>query len=136
MNEVLRGAYEANGKTIGIGLDIPGREQSKFAQKFELYKTINKRLCRLIELADAFLVLPGGIGTAYETFEILIQKKLKLMQLDKPIILIGKFYTQLDFFLQEIESEKFSKVPMASIYTKTQTIEQALRILKKYFQKQ
>ena len=136
MNEVLQGASEANGKTIGIGLNIPGREQSKFAQEFELYDTKNEREDRLIKLADAFLVLPGGIGTTYETFEILIQKKLKQIQLDKPIVLIGEFYTQLDLFLQQIESEKFSKIPTASMYTKVSTIDQALKTLKEYFQKQ
>ena len=47
---------------------------------------MHQRKRRMFELADAFLVLPGGLGTLDEMFEIVTWKQLGLH--DKPIVLV------------------------------------------------
>ena len=47
---------------------------------------MHERKRRMFELADAFVVLPGGLGTLDETFEIITWKQLGLH--DKPIVLV------------------------------------------------
>jgi uncharacterized protein (TIGR00730 family) len=44
------------------------------------------RKARMEELADAFVILPGGIGTLEEFFEILTLKQLALHA--KPVVLL------------------------------------------------
>ena len=66
-----------------------------------------KRL--MAEKADAFVVLPGGIGTLDELFEILSWKQLGLH--DKPILLvdIGGYWTPLHVLLDHIVVTGFAR---------------------------
>ena len=66
-----------------------------------------KRL--MAEKADAFVVLPGGIGTLDELFEILSWKQLGLH--DKPILLvdIGGYWTPLHALLDHIVVTNFAR---------------------------
>lgn len=48
--------------------------------------SMHTRKQKMFELADAFVILPGGLGTLDETFEMMTWKQLKLH--DKPIILV------------------------------------------------
>jgi hypothetical protein len=49
--------------------------------------TMHQRKARMVALADAFLILPGGYGTLDELFEILTWSQLKMHA--KPCILIN-----------------------------------------------
>jgi uncharacterized protein (TIGR00730 family) len=53
----------------------------------EIVKTMHARKARMVHLADAFLVLPGGYGTFDELMEIVTWKQLRLHQ--KPCVLIN-----------------------------------------------
>ena len=66
-----------------------------------------KRL--MAEKADAFVVLPGGIGTLDELFETLSWKQLGLH--DKPILLvdIGGYWTPLHALLDHIVVTGFAR---------------------------
>ena len=47
--------------------------------------SMHSRKRRMFDLADAFVTMPGGLGTLDETFEILTWRQLKLH--DKPILI-------------------------------------------------
>lgn len=53
----------------------------------EVADTMHQRKERMYALSDAFVVLPGGIGTLDETFEILTWRQLGLH--DKPVIMVN-----------------------------------------------
>ncbi len=55
--------------------------------QFELTPTMHERKARMVELADAFLVLPGGYGTLEELLEAVTWAQLGLHA--KPVILIN-----------------------------------------------
>lgn len=58
-------------------------------------RSMQERQARMAELSDAFLILPGGLGTLAEFFEILTWKYLNLH--DKPIYIwnINDYWTPL-----------------------------------------
>jgi uncharacterized protein (TIGR00730 family) len=68
--------------------------------RLELVDTMHQRKARMAELADAFLILPGGYGTFEELLEIVTWAQLRLHA--KPIVLINtanywdRFLTFLD----------------------------------------
>lgn len=81
-------ALAAGGEVVGIIPDFLRQREVEFKGLTELIVTdsMHTRKRRLFALGDAFLVMPGGLGTYDETFEILTWKQLA--QHSKPIILV------------------------------------------------
>ena len=71
---------------------------------FETCDSMHVRKERMYQLADAFLILPGGYGTLDEFFEILTWRQLSLH--DKPIYLLNTdgFYDGLISHIKLSES--------------------------------
>ena len=87
MGAVAKGALEAGGHVTGI---INTLLQDREPQLFELSElkilpSLHIRKDAMFEASDAFCVLPGGIGTLDEVFEIMTLKQLK--EHYKPIIM-------------------------------------------------
>jgi uncharacterized protein (TIGR00730 family) len=81
-------ALAKGGRVIGI---IPGRLRDaelahQGVSELVVVDTMHERKARMAERAAAFAILPGGIGTLDETFEILSWKQLGLHR--KPIFLV------------------------------------------------
>ncbi|MBT4907818.1 MAG: TIGR00730 family Rossman fold protein, partial [Rhodospirillaceae bacterium] len=53
----------------------------------EVVTSMHERKARMAELSNAFIVLPGGLGTLEELFEIMTWRQLGLH--DKPIVVIN-----------------------------------------------
>jgi len=72
--------------------------------------TMEDRKRRIIEKADAFLILPGGYGTVEEIGTILGGRVNKLF--DKPIAFLNLdgFYNELFDFFRTLKNLKFSKI--------------------------
>lgn len=72
MREISQGALDAGGEVIGV---IPrsmverewGRDD---LTELRIVETMHERKAMMAEYADAFLCLPGGIGTLEEIFEV------------------------------------------------------------------
>lgn len=81
-------ALEAGAHVTGIIPDFLRQREVEFPGLSELIVTdsMHTRKRRLFALADAFVVLPGGLGTFDETIEIMTWKQLG--QHSKPIILV------------------------------------------------
>ncbi|MGY0230473.1 LOG family protein [Longispora urticae] len=97
MGAVATGARAAGGHTVGI---IPRQLQSLEvsdvdADELVVTETMADRKTEMIDRSDAFLVLPGGLGTLDELFEVWTTAGLGLHP--KPIILVnaGGFYDGL-----------------------------------------
>lgn len=105
MNQALKGAYENNGKTIGVRLHQEGKVQSPYATKTFFYRQLKPRQAKLISLAHAFLALPGGIGTFYEIFEVLSLKRKGEIKMSTPLIIIGEYYEEFLKLISLMEKE-------------------------------
>ncbi len=127
MSDVSKGAYEAGGHVISIQLDHPSQEQGKYFTVYESYKHIDDRQRRLIELADGFIILPGGLGTLYEAIEIILKKTLGLIKMEAPIVFVDKAYYQhiKEFFVRG-EEEKFFTESLNKLCTFVETPEEAV----------
>jgi uncharacterized protein (TIGR00730 family) len=75
----------------------------------ELVPTMHERKARMAELADAFLVLPGGFGTLDELMEVLTWAQLRLHA--KPCILVNtaNYWNGLLAFLESTVPAGFLK---------------------------
>ena len=87
MGAVADGALAAGGKVVGVIPEFLMRLEVAHEQVGEMIVTdsMHTRKRKMFDLADAFVTLPGGIGTFDETIEILTWRHLKLH--DKPILI-------------------------------------------------
>lgn len=110
MGTVARAVHSGSGRVVGIIPEaLKAREGVAYDACDELIvtATMGERKQRMFALADAFLVLPGGIGTLEEFFEVLTLRVLGYH--DKPIVLVSTddFYRDLVAFLDRLEREGF-----------------------------
>jgi len=89
MGAVADAALAGGAEVIGVlPAVLAGREIAHAGlTALELVPTMHERKARMAELADAFLVLPGGYGTLDETLEVVTWAQLGLHA--KPCILIN-----------------------------------------------
>ncbi len=82
-------------QSIGIRIDL-GFEQSAnpFVERLYQHRTFFSRLHHFVLLSDAFVVVPGGIGTTLEAF--MIWQLLQVRKLHTtPLIMIGPMWADL-----------------------------------------
>ena len=87
MGAVANATLEAGGKVIGVLPDIAAIQNRKHKGLTEYIETSSmaERKARMIELADAFVALPGGIGTIDEITDVLSLSSLDVVTC--PIVL-------------------------------------------------
>lgn len=105
MEAANRGASEAKGDNIGLGISLPF-EQSvnpyvtrELAFEFHYFFT---RKFWFLYLAKALIIMPGGFGTLDELFEALTLIQTGKMQKKMPIILYGKEFWEKVVNLQAL----------------------------------
>jgi uncharacterized protein (TIGR00730 family) len=100
MGAVADSALAGGAEVIGVLPELLSNSELSHAglTRLEVVSTMHRRKARMVKLADAFLMLPGGYGTLDEMMEIVTWKQLRLHA--KPCILIntaGYWNGLLDF---------------------------------------
>lgn len=87
MGAIADAALGAGGRVVGVIPEFLRRWEVAHEGLAELVVTdsMHSRKRRMFELSDAFVALPGGLGTLDETIEIITWRQLKLH--DKPVLL-------------------------------------------------
>jgi uncharacterized protein (TIGR00730 family) len=111
MGAVADAALAAGAEVIGVLPEVlSGREIAHAGlTRLELVSTMHERKARMAELADAFLILPGGFGTLEELLEVVTWAQLKLHH--KPVIAINTagYWNGLLAFLDTAVRAEFLK---------------------------
>lgn len=111
MGAVARGAKKQNGEIIGIAPKFfkPDGVLYEECSEFIYTEDMRSRKALLCEKADAIIMLPGGIGTLDEFFEVFTLNSLS--QINKPIAVFNTqgYYTNLNKMLMFMAEEGFMK---------------------------
>ena len=109
MGSVSSGALDAGGEVIGvIPQSMIDREWGRHdITELHVVDTMHERKALMAQYADAFLVLPGGLGTLEEFFEVWTWRTLGYH--DKPIGLldIGDFWQPTLAAVQAMVAQDF-----------------------------
>ena len=131
-------ALAAGGRVIGI---IPEHIQKlevdhRGLTELHVVDSMHARKQMMVERSDAFVILPGGIGTLDELFEIITWKQLKLH--DKPVIIVNVdgFWDPLVALMGHLESSGFLRKPnlasaSSALFTIVADVEAILPLLAK-----
>lgn len=85
MGACARAAHKAGGGVLGIIPEfLVGREQALGSVEHVVVANMHERKMLMFERSDAFVVLPGGVGTLEEVVELLSWRRLDLHA--KPVV--------------------------------------------------
>ncbi|MGE8503506.1 MAG: TIGR00730 family Rossman fold protein [Pseudomonas sp.] len=109
MGVVADAALNAGGEVIGI---IPqSLERAEIGHRgltcLEVVDGMHARKARMAELADAFIALPGGLGTLEELFEVWTWGQLGYHAKPLGLLEVNGFYSKLGGFLDHLVAERF-----------------------------
>jgi len=92
MEAANKGAFEAGGTSIGLGIELPQEQAlNQYLHLGITFRYFFARKTMFLKYSQGFVVMPGGLGTLDELFEAMV-----LAQTGKvtsfPIVLVGKDY--------------------------------------------
>ncbi|GIH98931.1 LOG family protein [Planobispora takensis] len=133
MGAVARAARAAGGRTVGVIPQALVDVEIADEESDELVVTADMRERKGIMDArsDAFLVLPGGIGTLEELFEIWTARTLGLH--DKPLVILDPWglYAPLRELVEGMHEAGFTRPNVFDAISWTTTAEEAFELLEK-----
>ncbi len=133
MGAVADGVHSAGGDIIGV---IPSffieekiEKVCDFCNEMILTKTMRERKQIMEDKADAFIIVPGGIGTFEEFFEILTLKQL--CRHNKPIVIynIEGYYNEIDFAMAQAIKKEFIKDNCVELYDMTDNLDKVFEFV-------
>ncbi len=111
MGAVANGSMENGGEVIGVipvFLSTKEIAHASLSQLIEV-ETMHERKMKMHELADGFIILPGGIGTLEEFFEILTWAQLGLHKKPIAVYNVNHYYNDLIHFIDHMVQSGFLK---------------------------
>ncbi|MBQ7504468.1 MAG: TIGR00730 family Rossman fold protein [Ruminococcus sp.] len=117
MGAVARGVRSKGGKAIGVIPTFFEEVDVTFTDCELIYtESMRERKFIMEEKSDAFVILPGGIGTFEEFFEVLTLKQLR--RHSKPIIIFNEngYYDPLINLMESAISQKFMADKFRALY--------------------
>lgn len=83
-----RAAFKTSGKVLGIIPEFLVRSEGAFTEaEHRIVPNMHVRKMEMYQESDAFIILPGGIGTIEEAVEVLSWMRLQLHQ--KPVVFLS-----------------------------------------------
>lgn len=118
MGIVADAALAAGGEVVGI---IPDHIQSSEIEhtgltELHVVDSMHTRKRMMVDKSDAFVILPGGLGTLDEAFEVLTWKQLRLH--DKPIIIadVDGYWRPLLGLIDHMVAQGFARIDRNRLY--------------------
>ena len=109
MGQVADAALAAGGKVIGVMPQLLINKEIAHTGLTELYSvsSMHDRKTVMADLSDAFIALPGGVGTLEEIFEVYTWTQLGFQSKPCAFLDVAGFYTPLFRFLEHAVSQRF-----------------------------
>jgi uncharacterized protein (TIGR00730 family) len=117
MGAVARAVHGSGGRVVGIIPEFMHRKAVAYEKCDELTVTadMRERKARMMETAEAFVVLPGGFGTLEELSELITQLQFGILV--RPLVLVNTrgFFDPLAAVFQKFYQENFAKPELGQV---------------------
>jgi uncharacterized protein (TIGR00730 family) len=116
MGELAAHLLAGGGKVIGVMPTFLSEKEIAHTGISELHlvDTMSERKNLIMELSDAFILMPGGIGSLDEFFEVLTLAQLGVLNKPRGILNVANYYDDLVKFLDHAVKEDFWNKPNRS----------------------
>lgn len=129
-----QGGAPQRSRSVGIRVDLPFEQSvNPFVDESYKHDTFFSRLHHFVLASDAFIIVPGGIGTALEALMVWQLIQVGHIKKDTPLIFVGKMWTEFlewarnNFLPNQLVNPEDLKIPYC-----VETPAEAIAILKKY----
>ena len=128
MGETARAVRDGGASVVGVlpkflrWVELP----PEWEKDLIITPDLQERKTRMLAMADAFVVLPGGAGTMDEFFEVVTSASLGV--LDKPILVVNTegFFDTLERLMNHIVREGFAQPKILDLYRLVDMPEEAI----------
>jgi len=131
MGACARAAQDAGGKVLGV---IPhfltSHERPLKTVETVVVNSMHERKMMMFEEADAFAILPGGIGTLEEVIELLSWRRLGLHAKPIGFLNLGGFWDPLFALFQHILDQELVPAEFRDCWISVGQVEQLLPALR------
>lgn len=130
MGAAARGVRKGGGKIVGVIPKFFDEESVEaicdFCDELVFTDTMRERKQIMEDRADAFIVVPGGIGTFEEFFEILTLKQL--CRHNKPIAVYNAmgYYKEMNAMMQQAIAKNFIRGNCSDLYLLSDSVDDIL----------
>ncbi len=109
MGMIAKSCLENGGKVVGVISENIIELEVAHDNLTELItvETMHQRKSKMVDISDAFIALPGGIGTMEEAFEVFTWIQLGLIEKPIGFLNINGFFDHLFKFMGHIVNEGF-----------------------------
>ncbi|WP_286739164.1 MULTISPECIES: TIGR00730 family Rossman fold protein [Acinetobacter] len=134
MGVVADSALNAGGTVIGVIPQnlVDAELAHPLLTELHVVKNMHERKTKMSDLADAFIALPGGVGTLEEIFEQLTWGQLGLHQKPCAFLNIHGFYDELLNFLMKTTEAGFTQSRFTDALIFSSSIEEVLNAVEHY----
>ncbi|MAE64245.1 MAG: TIGR00730 family Rossman fold protein [Phycisphaeraceae bacterium] len=132
MEAANRGAFEAQGKSVGLNISLPTEQHANPFQNYELtFRYFFVRKVMFVKYASGFIIFPGGFGTMDEFFESMTL--IQTLKIDPfPVVLIGKkFWSGLIDWMRTVMLDEFQNISPEDmdLFRLTDDVDEAVSIV-------
>lgn len=132
MGALADAARAAGGRVVGVTpqLLVDHGIADRQCDELIVTATMRERKAQLEQRGDAFVALPGGLGTFEEVFEILVGRTLGYHQ--KPVVLlnVAGYYAPLLAMIEHGIEYRFIRPVAREAYVVAASVEEAIRCLR------
>jgi len=124
-----RGAHEAGGLSVGLGIELPHEQHLNDWVDLGLnFRYFFARKTMFLKYSQAFICLPGGFGTLDELFEVLCMVQTGKVT-NYPIVLLGtEFWGGLiDWIRERLAAEGLISPQDMDLFLVTDSVEEAVQ---------
>lgn len=134
MGKIAEAALQHNGNVIGVIPQALFDKEVAFTNlpDLRIVESMHERKALMEELSDAFIALPGGLGTIEEFFEILTWAQLGMHCKPCGILNICHYFDKLMKFLDNVMNQGFIEPDHREIIMIDDNPEQLLKKFKSY----
>jgi uncharacterized protein (TIGR00730 family) len=140
MEAANSGAREGQGESkswsFGLAIHLPTESDANpFVDKVFRHRTFFSRLHHFVRLSSAFIVVPGGIGTALELFMVWQLLQVKHVS-EHPLILVGTMWNGLiDWIKESMVSRGLVSAPDLDMVSVVASSAEAIPIIRESYER-
>lgn len=122
-------------RSFGLTIAIPYEKANPYLDSVTAHRTFFSRLHHFVRMSQAFVIFPGGIGTALELMMVWQLLQVGFMT-ERPVVLVGGMWRGLlDWMEREMVPRKLVNPEDLDLVRLSSTVEDAVQTIEKHKQR-